>query len=49
MIKIQETISIKKQTKTDLNKHYCISVQNKRNGYEARITLDFKYRNYENC
>lgn len=39
MIKIQETTSIKKLTRTDLNKHYCISVQNKRNGYEARITL----------
>lgn len=33
MIKIQET-------RTDLNKHYCISVQNKRNGYEATITLE---------
>ena len=40
MIKIQETMSIKKLTRTDLNKHYCISVQNKRNGYEARITLE---------
>lgn len=40
MIKIQETISIKKQEKTDSNKHYCISVQNKRNGYEARMTLE---------
>lgn len=40
MIKIQETTSIKKLTRTDLNKHYCISVQNKRNGFEARITLE---------
>lgn len=40
MIKIQETMSIKKLTRTDLNKHYCISFQNKRNGYEARITLE---------
>lgn len=40
MIKIQETTSIKKLTRTDFNKHYCISVQNKRNGYEARITLE---------
>lgn len=40
MIKIQEITSIKKETKNDLNKHYCISVQNKRNGFEARITLE---------
>ena len=40
MIKIQEITSIKKEAKNNLNKHYCISIQNKRNGFEARITLE---------
>lgn len=40
MIKVQETTSIKKETRAGWNKHFCISLQNKRNGYEARITLE---------
>lgn len=40
MIKIEEKTSIKKQNRNDLTKHYTISVMKKRNGYEARITLE---------
>lgn len=40
MIKVEEKTSIKKQDRNDLAKHYTISVMKKRNGYEARITLE---------
>lgn len=40
MIKVEEKTSIKKQNRNDLTKHYTISVIKKRNGYEARITLE---------
>lgn len=40
MIKVEEKTSIKKQNRNDLTKHYTISVMKKRNGYEARITLE---------
>lgn len=40
MIKVEEKSSIKKQNRNDLAKHYTISIMKKRNGYEARITLE---------
>ena len=40
MIKVEEKSSIKKQNRNDLAKHYTFSIMKKRNGYEARITLE---------